>query len=206
MRGFLTTALCVAVALVAGCGDGGSGQSSREMTGETPGPTGAGLPSGCRPAQIKALLTGLLAAVESNRERVALSYVADPPELIRFALYAGPEPGQGRLDPRTPSEFYAGLSLLTRSEGFALLGAMVGRVAPRAGERSGPRADNPAAGVDFVFTSKRRSISGKVGVDCSTGQIYTGAMGARPGLGSRMICGRRLRLNVDEPVVCAYNY
>jgi hypothetical protein len=151
------------------------------------------------------LLTGFIAAVNSENEGSLAGYVAPQPEFARLTLYAGPGPGEGALDPRTPADVYKGMTKLTQGEDFGLVGAAVG-VAPLADERSGARAGDPAAGVDFTYDSERRSISGKVGFNCSTGQIYAGAMGVRPGPGSRMFCGRRLPPDAKEPFVCAYNY
>ena len=197
------TAVCAAtvVVMASGCGSGGDGGGPGEPTDMA---TTTGLPSGCQPGEVESLLTGFIGSVEAGRRDAALSYVANPPELTRFALYRGPGPGEGRMSPRTPGEVYEDFSKLTLGEDLTLLGAVVGRGAPLAGERSGSAADNPVAGVDFVLASNHRSISGKVGIDCATGRIYTGAMGAHPGLQAEKICGRRLRLGAADPVVCAY--
>lgn len=205
MRGLLTTTICAAAILGAGCGSGDGDETSTEARSSEPAPALTKLPQECHLDDVEALLTGFIGAVNSGNKGVVESYVAPQPELYRLTLYAGPGPGDGALDPRTPAEVYEGMTRLAHGEDFALVGAAVG-IPPLAGERSGPRAGDPAAGADFTYDSERRSITGKVGFNCASGRIYTGAMGVHPGPGSRVFCGRRLPVDVKEPVVCAYDY
>jgi hypothetical protein len=126
-----------------------------------------------------ALLTGFIDAVNSGNEEAAVRYVASQPELFRVTLYEGPRPGEGRIDADTPAEVYRRMGELTEDEEFTLMEVAVG-TAPRVDRRSGPRAGDPVAGVDFVYESERRSISGKVGYNCAIGQVYSGAMTVGP--------------------------
>lgn len=207
MRGFLSSAICVATIAIVGCGSGGdSASSSRAPTSQGSAPAPAGLPKGCRPEEVKTLLTGFIGAINSSSRRRSAQYVAEAPELTRFTLYRGPGPGEGRLSPETAAEVYRDMTKLTRGEDFDFVGAAVGRAAPLASERLGPNASDPAAGADLVFASKHRVIAGKVGINCATGHIYTGAMGAKAGEVPTPCVGGRPRLHSAEPVVCAYTY
>ncbi|HWO15363.1 MAG TPA: hypothetical protein VNM89_01460, partial [Solirubrobacterales bacterium] len=181
MRGLLVTALCAAVVAVAGCGDE---DDERSPANGSNAPSGE-LSTECRPGEMESLLAGFIDAVDSRDEAAVAHHVAPQPELFMLTLYADPKPGEGRIDVQEPDAAYAGMRELTRGEDFVLVGAGVGN-APRLDKRSGPRANDPAAGVDFAYESKRRSITGKVGINCATGQIYTGAMTVRPGPSPRV--------------------
>jgi hypothetical protein len=175
VRGSLITTICIA-ALAAGCGDGDD-DNAGGATVRTQVLTE--LPSGCEPDRAVTLLTGFIDAINSGDEEAAVRYVASQPEIFRLTLYTGPRPGEGRIDVDTPAEAYEGMGELAGGEEFTLLEVAVG-TAPRADRRSGPRTDDPIAGVDFVYESERRSISGKVGYNCATGQVYSGAMTVGP--------------------------
>ena len=86
-----------------------------------------------------------------------------------------------------------------------VLSAVVGPVAPLQEGRAGPQGDNPTAGAEFVIGLGERSLSGKIGVDCATRQIFVGAMNVRKGLTPQKACGSYVRLDARRPLICSYS-
>lgn len=167
----------------------------------------AGTPAGCGPAGMEAVLTGFIDAVNAGDQVATARYVAPQPELHSLSLSMGRGASARTIEVRAPADAYAAMRRLTKGEGFKLLYAEVG-IAPREELRAGPHADDPAAGVDFTYVSKNRSISGKVGINCATGQIYLGPMVAERGepRGPKTVCGKSLSSAAKKPIVCAYEY
>jgi hypothetical protein len=205
MRRSLIALACVAVLATTGCG-GGSSSHERPATG-TATNAAAGLPEGCRPAQVATLLTGFFTAAHAERRGAALRYIAQPPELVGFSIYDLSGAGEGRLNVHAPIAVYDGIAHLIRGhDSPALLAAAVGKIGPFAVGRTGPTANDPTAGVDFVFGLGSWSLSGKVGINCKSGRLYAGAMNVRHGLKKQQQCSKYLRLHASKPAVCAYKY
>jgi hypothetical protein len=203
VRGFSAVLICAAAVVISGCGTGGetdestvSGASEAKMR-----------PADCGPADMEAVLTGFIDAVNAGDQVATARYVAPQPELHSLSLSLGRGADAKTIEVRAPAGAYAAMRTLTQGERFKLLFAGVG-VAPRQELRAGPHADDPAAGVDFTYVSQKRSISGKVGVNCATGQIYLGPMVAERGKprGPKTVCGRSLSRAPSKPIVCAYEY
>lgn len=196
--------LCIVGAVLVGCGtDGESGDRSRPTAPMNVGDSG--LPRGCSPQQTATLLTGLATAVADRRREKALGYISIGSGFVVITIYRGESPGAGRVDSRTPNDAYKNLvDAFGDVEAPKLLASVVGAVAPLEGARRGSDKDNPTAGVEFVIGLDGRSLSGKIGVDCTQGRIYLGAMNVRSGLRRQKACGSYVRLYADRPLVCSY--
>lgn len=202
----IAAAALVSVLAVAGCGDGDD--DSTERRARTPGNAEGGerstLPPGCRPSQVRSLLTGFAKAIDSANRAAVSRYIAPAPKLIGFTIYVDGVSDSSPFRGRAPAAISDRLIRLAASQGFRLLGAQVGPNAPFAADRRYAVAEKLAAGADLVFAADGRAISGKVGIDCRTGRLYLAAMSVRRGIRKQQMCGRRIRLDVTSPVVCAY--
>jgi hypothetical protein len=209
MRLILVAAV-LAIAL-AGCGSGGQAASSRaKEPGSPPSPAArddpaAGLPAGCEPHEVADLFSGLANAVAERRRGEVLGSLSRGKGFVIVTIYHGPKAGQGRVDSRTPAAAYANLvDTFGAIEKPVLLGSMVGAVAPLGNTRKGPSRADPTAGAEFVIRLGGHTLAGKVGIDCTTGTIYLGAMTVRPLVQSEKMCGETLMMTADRPLICAY--
>lgn len=203
VRRFLTVSICAAAVAISGCG---ANDETDESTVSGASEAKPSLPAECGPARMEAALTGFIDAVNAGDQVATAGYVAPQPELHSLSLSMSRGANAKPVEVRAPAGAYAAMRALTQGERFKLLFAGVG-IAPQQELRAGPHADDPAAGVDFTYVSKKRSISGKVGINCATGQIYLGAIVAERGKPrTKMFCGRRVSSAANEPIVCAYEY
>lgn len=200
----LLAACSVALALVA-CADdqrsgtGGSSSGDHEVAREEP------LPRGCQPAEVASLLSGFASAVAERRQGEALRYIATGPGFVTMTIYHGQVAGANRVDSSTAGAAYRNLvAAFGEVEDPQVLSTVVGPVAPLEGDRRGPQGSNPTAGAEFVIGLGGRSLSGKIGVDCATGQIFVGAMNVRKGLIPQKACGSYVRLKAKRPLICSY--
>lgn len=198
-----------AIVLLVGAGLVGCGTNStageRGQTAISPPTEEGALPPGCSPPEVADLLSGLSTAVADRRREKALSYLSTGPRFVVMTIYHGKAPGSGRVDSRTSGAAYKNLvDTFGAVEAPRLLASVVGPVAPLEGVRRGSSKNNPTAGAEFVVGLDRRSLSGKIGVDCAQGRIYLGAMNAEPGLRRQKACGSYVRLYADRPLICSY--
>jgi hypothetical protein len=204
----ISAALAIALA---GCGGGGERASSGTKESDSPSSASAhagppsGLPAGCGPKEVAGLFTGLANAVAQRRRDDAIALLSRGKGFVVMTIYHGPQAGQGRVDSRTPAAAYASLAdTFGAVEKPALLGSVVGAVAPLRNTRKGPSRADPAAGAEFAIRLGRHVLAGKVGIDCAAGTIYLGAMTVRQLHSGERMCGETLRMTADRPVVCAY--
>lgn len=173
----------------------------------------ARLPEGCKPPQVRTLFGRLLSAVDSSDRAAALRYIAPEPELNGFGIYLGPAPGGRQLEARTPPAVYDNLVRMREFGGrLSLLRADVkGPIRPGVGRpagpfgrpATGPAADDPVAGVEFVLAAGSGSASGKGGINCATGRFYAVAMGVQRAFQKQQLCGGYVHLrDARNPVVC----
>lgn len=160
--------------------------------------------AGCGPAGVAMQFGGLLNMISVRRPAAALKYIARPGDLVGVTLYRGEEAGAPRVDAETPSEvFQAFVAVIAEDQPTALLAVAVGDVAPFAGDYEDQAGAGPTAGAEIVARiGSDTSLSGKIGIDCEDGRIYLGAMHTRRGLRPQTHCGKRVRLDSAEPILC----
>jgi len=179
---FAALVAAVAIAALASCGS-----PSEE------GEAGVGF-AGCGPEGVARHLGGFLNAVSARQDERVLRYIAPRGEFLRFTIYDRVSPGGGRDDSHSPRELHDSfVAAVPRNHVAELLAVEVGEIAPFAGdyeERAGPRE---TAGVQIAARiGEDRFLSGKFGIECEAGRIYSGAMNLRPHLESRRACGRAI--------------
>jgi hypothetical protein len=197
-RGF--AGVGIALALLAAIGCDGAAQDP-EATG---GDTVAFLPAGCRPIEVRDLLTGFARSIEESNRTAVASYVSSLPELVRFSLYVEGRPAIPPAAERRPLAIAERLTRLLGGRDLRLLGAQIGSNGPLAGDTRYDVPRGSTAGADLVFASGRRSLAGKVGIDCDTGRLYLAALSLQRGMHATRLCGQPITLGREEPLVCAY--
>ncbi len=159
MRWFVATFLI----LLVGCG------SSRDGTSLTQ--SGDLATRGCGPLSATTQFGAFLDAVSARDREAALRFVAPRSKLLVVTLYHGAQAGAGRVSGKSPAAVYGSFAkTIARGEATQLVAVGVGTApfeAPYA-ERGGGRT----LGVELAARIGARALSGKIGIDCSTGQMY----------------------------------
>lgn len=207
-RWLIAVVPCLTLLFLVGCGASGRTSSSIPRTNRlvAPNPTnGAAMPQGCAPPQIQARLGGFLAAINSGKAEKAMGNIASPSELETVTIYYGRGSHADRFTARTPRRAYTGFAQLVEGgDRLSLLRAMAASPGPFAPEHSRATGRNTTtAGVQFVLAlGRRRSASGKFGIDCQSGQFYEWVMDVVPGIQPEKLCGAYARLHTRRPVFC----
>lgn len=192
-KGFVSAALAAAAALAAFASCGSPSTAGEAAVGFR----------GCEPEGVAGHLGGFLNSVSARQEARVLRYIAPPGEFVRFTLYDGVTPGGGRDDSHSPEElhdsFVAAIPKNHVSEFLAVEVGEPGPLAPQYKERAGPRK---TAGVRIAARiGEDRFLSGRFGIECESGRIYSGALDLKRRLEARRACGRALGAGA-EPAFC----
>lgn len=181
----LVSAALAAVAVVVALASCGSPSEEGEA--------GVGF-SGCEPEGVAHHLGGFLNAVSARQDERVLRYIAPRAEFTHFTLFDWVSPGGGRDDSLSPHELHDSfVAAIPKNHVAAFLAVEVGKPGPSAPEyreRVGPRE---TAGVQVAARiGEDRFLSGKFGIECEAGRIYSGAMNLRHHLEARTACGRAI--------------
>jgi len=158
--------------------------------------------AGCGPEGVATHLGGFLNAVSARQEARVLRYIAPEGEFMKFTLYDWVTPGGGREDSRSPEEMHDSfVAAIPKNRVASFLAVEVGKsgsLAPEYEDRVGPRE---TAGVQIAARiGEDRFLSGKFGIECESGRIYSGAMNLKPKLEARRACGRALGAGAETAV------
>ena len=179
-----------AIALLAACGS-----PSEE------GEAGVGF-AGCAPTRVADHLGGFLNAVSARQDERVLRYIAPRAGFVQFGLDDRVSPDGGRDDARTPRElhdsFVAAIPKNHVSEFLAVEVDEPGPLAPAYRQRVGPRE---TAGVQVAARiGEDRFLSGRFGIECEAGRIYSGAVSLQRHLETRTACGRAIGAGAETAI------
>lgn len=166
------------------------------------GEAGVGF-AGCDPEGVARHLGGFLNAVSARQDERVLRYVAPPAEFMEFTLYDSVSPDGGRDDSRSPRELHDSfVAAIPRNHVAEILAVEVGQPGLFALEYEERAGQRETAGVQVAARiGEDRFLSGKFGIECEAGRIYSGAMNLRRHLEVRTACGRAIGAGA-EPAFC----
>ena len=166
------------------------------------GEAGVGF-AGCGPEAGGRHLGGFLNAVSARQDERVLRYISPRGEFLKFTLYDQVTPGGGRDDSRSPRELHDSfVAAIPKNHVAAMLAVEVGDIAPFAEEYEQRAGPHETAGVQIVARiGEDRFLSGKFGIECDAGRIYTGAMNLKRHLEARHACGHAIGAGAD-PAYC----
>lgn len=166
------------------------------------GEAGVGF-AGCGPEGVAHHLGGFLNAVSARQDERVLRYIAPRGEFMEFSLYDRVTPGGGRDDSQSPRELHDSfVAAIPKNHVAEFLAVEVGRPGPFASEYEGRGGAGGTAAVQIAARVGRdRFLSGKFGIECEAGRIYSGAMNLRRQLEARVACGRAIGAGA-EPAFC----
>jgi hypothetical protein len=189
--------LCLLLGLSA-CGS--SGDSSTSNPSVEAGHQRAGQ---CAPTSVAADFERLLERVSGRRQQLALQSIARGHSLLRITIFHGAGAGEGRVDAETPLAVYESFAeTVPKGATTTLLAAGVGSDAPFAVDYERSHPGSRTAGIEFIVKVGSEFLTGKVGIDCGTGDLYVGAMNLVPSIGGRQLCGRYIKADAQKRVVC----
>lgn len=183
-RGLVAAALAAIAGVLA---LGACGSPSEE------GEAGVGF-AGCGPESVARHLGGFLNAVSARQDERVLRYIAPRGEFVAFTLDDGVTPGGGRNDSRSPGQLHDSfVAAIPKNRVAEFLAVEVGRPGPVAAEYEERAGSRETAGVQVVARiGEDRFLSGKVGIECEAGHIYTGAIDVKRHLETRRACGHAI--------------
>lgn len=195
-RRFIGTAIVLGLLVGVGCEGGADSSESTKQAGE------GRLPAGCEPTEVRDLLAGFARAI-GEFDRVAVTgYITPRDELIRFSVGTYGSLTQSEVSKHLPRAIAGRLIHFLGGEQLRLVAAQIGPDGPLAHDPRYHVSQIATAGVDFALASNDHTVSGKVGIACTSGRLYVGALSIQRGVQTQRICGQSLDAASSEAVVC----
>jgi hypothetical protein len=157
---------------------------------------------GCEPEAVAAHLGGFLNAVSARQDERVLHYIAPRGEFMRFTLDDGVSPGGGRDASHSPHDLHDSfLAAIPKNRVAEFLAVEVGEPGPGAPAYEQRVGQHETAGVQVAARiGEDRFLSGRFGIECEAGRIYSGAASLRRHLEARTACGRAIGAGAETAV------
>jgi len=157
---------------------------------------------GCGPEAVAAHLGGFLNAVSARRDERILHYIAPRGEFVGFTLDDGVSQDGGRDASHSPRELHDSfLAAIPKNRVADFLAVEVGEPGPSAPAYEQRVGQHETAGAKVaVRVGEDRFLSGRFGVECEAGRIYSGAISLRRHLEARTACGRAIGTGAETTV------